>query len=290
MGIQVITIDRPGYGESTRKHGRRIVDTAYDLEQLVDALQLERVGLYARSGGVQHALAFAAMCPDRTFGLAGMSGLAPKHINPQWSKMSPDNLAKHEYALRDPGRVIADMERLAQQVKYDKAAIYNMFFHDLKDPDKSFLERGGLMWHWVTESHREGMKHDAGGWVDDTLASNDPSGWPRGFDLGNIACPSIFWHGGQDPFADISNSLTLQQAVPNSAAIVHESQGHFGGLAYTAEALGYLAGRHALLQSTGHHVQTPYSDLKEAFAIRERYESPIYPMVVMRDLEQPALS
>src|SRR5690348_12319336 len=77
LGIRLITFDRPGYGRSDRMPGRRVADVAADVLEIADALGLERFGVLGRSGGGPHALACAALLPERTTRAAVLVGLAP---------------------------------------------------------------------------------------------------------------------------------------------------------------------------------------------------------------------
>ena len=73
----MITYDRPGYGRSTRHPGRRVVDAANDVATIAEALGLTRFAVYGGSGGAPHALACAALLPDRVTRCASVVGPAP---------------------------------------------------------------------------------------------------------------------------------------------------------------------------------------------------------------------
>ena len=60
-GLRRITIDRPGYGESSRLRGRRVADIIPDLEHLTEALGIDEFVVTGGSGGGPHALACAAL-------------------------------------------------------------------------------------------------------------------------------------------------------------------------------------------------------------------------------------
>ena len=75
-GIRLITYDRPGYGRSTRHHGRSVADAARDIADIADALGIERFAVVGRSGGGPHALACAALLPERTARIAVLVGFA----------------------------------------------------------------------------------------------------------------------------------------------------------------------------------------------------------------------
>jgi alpha/beta hydrolase fold len=64
-GLRLITYDRPGYGGSTRQHGRSVVDCVSDIVTIADELGLGRFAVTGGSGGAPHALAAAARLPER---------------------------------------------------------------------------------------------------------------------------------------------------------------------------------------------------------------------------------
>jgi pimeloyl-ACP methyl ester carboxylesterase len=65
LGLRMIAADQPGVGGSTSMKGRRMVDWGEDMEQLADALGLDRFAVAGHSGGGPHALSIAAHLPDR---------------------------------------------------------------------------------------------------------------------------------------------------------------------------------------------------------------------------------
>src|SRR5215218_8504513 len=77
FGLRRITYDRPGYGESTRHPGRRVIDAVSDVEQLTSALGIDRFLVSGGSGGGPHALACAALLPDRVLKCHAGVSVAP---------------------------------------------------------------------------------------------------------------------------------------------------------------------------------------------------------------------
>ena len=55
--IRLIGIDRPGYGNSDPKPGRRLTDWANDVTELADRLAIKRFAVLAVSGGGPYAAA-----------------------------------------------------------------------------------------------------------------------------------------------------------------------------------------------------------------------------------------
>jgi pimeloyl-ACP methyl ester carboxylesterase len=77
LDLHVITIDRPGYGESTALPERRVSHAAHDVSAVADELGLERFFVVGGSGGGPHALACAAELGDRVLGCAPVASAAP---------------------------------------------------------------------------------------------------------------------------------------------------------------------------------------------------------------------
>src|SRR5205807_2487510 len=64
-GLRTVVFSRPGYGESTPRPGRSVADVAADTAAVLDALGADRFVTIGKSGGGPHALACAALLPDR---------------------------------------------------------------------------------------------------------------------------------------------------------------------------------------------------------------------------------
>jgi pimeloyl-ACP methyl ester carboxylesterase len=77
LGVCFVTHDRAGYGRSDRHHGRRVVDVVADVRAVADGLGFDRFGLSGGSGGGPHALACAALLPDRVVRAICDVGVAP---------------------------------------------------------------------------------------------------------------------------------------------------------------------------------------------------------------------
>lgn len=76
-GERWIGVDRPGYGRSTRLPGRTVADVAADVRAVLDHLGIALCRTVGHSGGASHALACAALLPDRVTHALCLSGLSP---------------------------------------------------------------------------------------------------------------------------------------------------------------------------------------------------------------------
>jgi pimeloyl-ACP methyl ester carboxylesterase len=59
-GLRVVWMSRPGYGDSSRQRGRRVVDVVSDTAEVLDALGVDTCLVGGGSSGGPHALACAA--------------------------------------------------------------------------------------------------------------------------------------------------------------------------------------------------------------------------------------
>ena len=73
-GVRLIAVDRPGYGRSDYKRGRKLIDWPDDVADTADALGIDRFAVIGLSGGGPHAQALAARMPDRVTSATIVSG------------------------------------------------------------------------------------------------------------------------------------------------------------------------------------------------------------------------
>ena len=239
LGIHLITFDRPGYGDSDRRQGRRIADGAADVASVADDLGLARFAVVGRSGGAPHALACAALLPDRVTRAATLVSLAPRDASglDWYAGMAESNVRAYtsadEYGssgiaatLRvrsrdiqaDPGRLIADLRR------------------ELTDSDRRVVA-DPMIRRMLALNFREALRQDAGGWIDDALAF----GHRWGFDPADIGCPVLLWHGQDDTFSPVEHSRWLADRIPDAWMMVEPGAAHFGALKILPTVLRWAA-------------------------------------------------
>src|SRR2546429_8622257 len=56
LGVRLVTADRPGVGGCSAYNHRRVLDRVSDVEEIADALELDRFAVGGDSGGGPHAL------------------------------------------------------------------------------------------------------------------------------------------------------------------------------------------------------------------------------------------
>lgn len=77
LGLRLVGFDRPGYGGSSAFPGRSVADVAGLAAAVADHVGSTRFAVMGHSGGGPHALACAALRPDRVTAVVAVSGPAP---------------------------------------------------------------------------------------------------------------------------------------------------------------------------------------------------------------------
>ncbi|MBV9363446.1 MAG: alpha/beta hydrolase [Solirubrobacterales bacterium] len=224
-GLRLITYDRPGYGRSTRHHGRTVVDCVTDIATIADELGLERFAVTGGSGGAPHALAAAARLPERVTRAECNVGPAPYGAEglDYFNGMDPENVKELEWALAGEETLVPELEREAQKaldrLDDDPAALLSEF--DLSEADRAVLAQE-VVKQRMRISFREAMAQGIGGWVDDDLALVRP--W--GFALAEIRVPVRIRYGATDVLVPAAHGAWLAAHMPGAAVLVDEVSGH----------------------------------------------------------------
>ncbi|WP_328402335.1 alpha/beta hydrolase [Streptomyces sp. NBC_00390] len=236
-GTQLIAYDRPGYGGSDRLAGRSIADVAEDVRAIADALGLERFAVVGRSGGAPHALACAALMPERVTRTAALVTLAPKDADGlDWFEgMAASNVQEYRTALADPADLVERFITRSAEIRKDPVKLLDDLRRELTDSDRMVVADAGVR-SMLLRNYREALRTSAYGWIDDALAFLSP--W--GFDPADIKGPVMLWHGEKDVFAPVGHSRWLAQRIPGVTAVLEPAAAHFDALHALPRILTWL--------------------------------------------------
>jgi pimeloyl-ACP methyl ester carboxylesterase len=236
MGVRLITFDRPGYGDSDRDPGRRVSSVAADVADIADDLGLDRFAVVGRSGGAPHALACAALLPERTTRTGALVSLAPRDADGlDWFEgMTESNVREYVNAAIGRSRVTATLGRRSMSIVADPAASIAEMRSKLPESDRWIVADAGIQ-DMLERNFAEGLRDSADGWVDDVMALG--TGW--GFDLEGIHSPVLLWHGEDDIFAPVQHTLWLARTIPGAHAEVEPGAAHFGALRVMTRVLSW---------------------------------------------------
>ncbi|GAA3502784.1 alpha/beta hydrolase [Streptomyces prasinosporus] len=236
-GARLISYDRPGYGGSDRRPGRRVADVVQDVAVVADALELDRFAVAGRSAGAPHALACAALLPDRVTRAAALVGLAPQNAEGlNWfAGMAPSNVTEFRTAFTDPERFAAGIIPRSARIRDNPARLLEELRDDLTADDRLIVSDNTVR-SMLLRNYREALRTSPYGWIDDALALTGP--W--GFDPAWIRVPVLLWHGAQDVFSPASHSAWLADRIPRATAVLEPSAAHFAALRALPGVLNWL--------------------------------------------------
>jgi pimeloyl-ACP methyl ester carboxylesterase len=219
FGVRFIGFDRPGYGGSTPDPDRTVGAVAANLLHVLDALSIENVHVMGHSGGGPHALACAALLPDRVLGTVTISAPAPFHADGlDWfTGMAAAGVAQNRAAARGRQTLegYADDEDDFGFTPADEQALQGR-------------------WSWFLDVVRPAT--GSAGHVDDLLASVRP--W--GFDVETIGTPVLLLHGDADRVVPVTHGRWLSAHVPNAHLVERPGAGHITAMDGAPDALAWL--------------------------------------------------
>src|SRR3954465_13252981 len=224
-GARVVAFDRPGYGQSSRLRGRRVLDVVDDVARLADHLGVGEFAVVGGAGGGPHSLAVAGLLGDRVTRAACVVGVAPYDaLGDEWlTGMDPMNVKEFGWALEGEDRLQTELTRedaeMRTRVARDPATVLGDF--DLPEADRRVLARPDVA-TVIRESSEEQSANGVWGWVDDDLAFTAP--W--GFDPATVAVPTAVWWGAEDVRVPPQHGEWIAHAVPGALSRVRRDGGH----------------------------------------------------------------
>lgn len=225
-GVRWVSYDRPGYGGSTAVPGRTVASVAADISHIADALDLPRFAVFGHSGGAPHALACAALLPDRITGVVASASLAP---------FTADGLDWFDGMVAS-GRASLRAAAAGREEKeqYETSGVeYDM---ELNEADLDTLQGA---WSWFDKVVEPALANGPGPLIDDDLAYVSP--W--GFDPATITVPTLLLHGDRDGICPPSHGRWLASRIPGAELRLMPGDGHISLLDHAQSALDWLLDR-----------------------------------------------
>jgi pimeloyl-ACP methyl ester carboxylesterase len=222
LGVRLICVDRPGYGESTFQPGRRILDWPADVAQLADTLDIRKFAVGGHSGGGPHTLACAYALPERITSAVTLSGAGPVNAPGATEGMTALNKFGFKFGRFLPWFI-------------SRLAMWFIFHERCVDPAKAMDREIGLRpladdeliarpeirqvcLQSEVEAFRSGLKGMS--W-DVRLITR-----PWGFKLEEIKIPVFSWHGMADNVTSVSMAQFMADKIPHGELLICEGEGH----------------------------------------------------------------
>ncbi len=237
LGLRTISYSRPGYGQSTPRPGRSVADAVADIETVLDAAGAREFVTLGWSGGGPHALAAAALLPERCRAAAVLAGVAPypAHGIDWFTGMGEGNLEEFGAALAGPD----ELDPLLKSYAAELATVTGAGVTEAMASVLSPVDRAALTGEFADEmaaALRRAVSSGIAGWRDDDLAF--VKDW--GFDLSRITVPVGVWQGRQDRMVPFEHGQWLAAKVPTAQAHLFATEGHLSMISQLPDLLAEL--------------------------------------------------
>jgi pimeloyl-ACP methyl ester carboxylesterase len=226
--LQLVCVDRPGYGRSTYRHRNNLADFNDDLAALADHLKFESFRVLGWSGGGAFALAYTMLNPKRV-----NSAVIAGTPNLPFDAATAHNMPFARYIMKIPWAGNFSMRQLSRQLLKANGNI-NAFLatpqgrHWLRGytkRDLTFFSNQNwmeLMYQAMVEAFRQGNEG-----VKAVVNEHRIFLKPWNLPFANVEQGKLWvWHGTEDLTCRVANAYAIAKAVPNAQLEVFEGAGH----------------------------------------------------------------
>jgi pimeloyl-ACP methyl ester carboxylesterase len=235
-GLRIVTVERPGTGDSTPHVYEQIVEFAADLRQVADHLDADEFAVVGLSGGGPYLLAAAHELGDRMRAGVVLGGIGPTR--------GADSIVSHTLLLVPAAALLERVRRPLARGLHDAIDLVKPYadpavdiFFRLLPGDRAHmtarpLDRRQFTADLVDANDRSGM----GAAINDLILF----GRHWGFELRNVKVPIVFYGGSSDIIVPYLHAERQSKRVAGSRLRTYEGRGHFAGYTTPADILDDL--------------------------------------------------
>jgi pimeloyl-ACP methyl ester carboxylesterase len=236
LGVRLITVDRPGVGQSSAFPDTTFASFAGDVEALANHLLLDRFAVFGHSGGGPFALACAGRLPTRVIRAAVASGFAPFDRPDPYEGMTNRMRSYVRLMHRAPWLAGPMLRGVPRRFRKDPEKAFAKQFSPLCEADERVLAEPAAH-ALVLESAVQALAPGSAG-----VASESKLLFvkPWGFSLADITCPVDLWYGDADSLVPPEMGRYLASAIPNGDITVLPGEGHMMFITHWADILRRL--------------------------------------------------
>jgi pimeloyl-ACP methyl ester carboxylesterase len=235
LGVRLITPDRPGYGLSDYKKGRTLLDAPADIEQLADALGLERFSVMGVSAGGPYVAACAYRLGARLNRAAIVSGSAPFNRSGAMDGVNRDYRAAYSMAMWPGWMLLPVMTLHDRSVRGNPARALEAMLRECSADDRAVLSVraiGEQVMGFRAEASRQGVR----GMIQEARLLTSPWGFP----LEDIRVPVHLWYWEGDTIVPVQMGRYLHSRIPHTVPHFLHGGGHFSLYSHWQEILAEL--------------------------------------------------
>jgi pimeloyl-ACP methyl ester carboxylesterase len=223
--VRLIIPDRPGFGLSSFKPKRTLLDWPADVIELADALGLGRFAVAGVSGGGPFTAACAYKIGLRLTAVGLINSAGPMTAPEATAGMDPRTRLSFQVASLGClpwWALYPSMVAVVRLARRRPEKLWQRAVNSSPQIDRTILLRPdvkAILLDSLPEAYRQGPR----GHIDDALLiARD---W--GFALEEISVPTFLWHGTADVHASPAMGRYLAQTIPSCQATFVPAAGHF---------------------------------------------------------------
>lgn len=254
VGARVISVERPGYGNSCFYRNRKLSEWPQDVLVLADRLGIERFSILGVSSGGVYALACAAAIPDRLLSVG--AACTPASVQATSVRKEMDWATRTGFNMSSQHSLLGEMimGRLFRYLINRQTGLFLHFIAQGAPLSDRIAIRDPLFREAVVESLREAYRSGhKGPFYDLHLVSRE---WD--FSLGDIHMPVHLWHGEDDSVVPVAMGRYIADQLLRCRTFFLEGEGHFSiTVNYMEHALQTLKASGELLMNSRKPVTRP---------------------------------
>lgn len=222
-GVHLVAPERPGYGLSSPKPMRTLLDWARDVVELADHLRIDRFAVCGASGGGPHALACAHALGDRVRIALVLCSPSPAGFPRATRGMAFGNRLGLALQRHAPGLMRRMQQSSVRAFAKNPNGYIDAIARQMPPEDRQLMADPAIR-DAVIRDLREAYRQGADGHMVDGALAMTASDW--GFDLHGIAVPVHLWHGERDRLVTTSMFRHLASSIPGCVAHSVAGAGH----------------------------------------------------------------
>lgn len=236
----IIAIDRPGFGLSDFKAGRRLLDWPDDVIELADNLGINRFAVLGLSGGGPYAMACAYKIPDRLTAVALVSSPCPFDVPAATKDLSKYQRLSIFLVRRALWIVRLRLRMVARDAYKDPVGFISRVNGKAADVDKEIMDK-------IIMRSPEGLKRAVASLQQAFRGGVHGVAWDYsvlmnswGLRPEDISVPTQLWYGEVDRQVPLSMGRYLATAIPHCRANFLPGEGHYAFFNHIQDILSYL--------------------------------------------------
>lgn len=225
-GARLIAPERPGYGLSQPFPAGTLISYPDEVEQLADALGLDRFTVMGVSGGGPYALACAFKLPGRLIVAGMVSGIGPLSLPGSTRDMIRNNRIMFTLGRYSPALAAFLISRLI------KSSLPSMEKH-IRQGTSPAPDLSPEIFAIMAADQREAIRTGGQG-----VALDMKSLWqPWGFQFEDIHTRVHIWHGEKDNLAPVQLARNIAQRIPHCEPVYFPGESHTDPLTRHADEI-----------------------------------------------------